>query len=246
MAVLRGGVLAAPLTTRAQPTKMPVIGFLNGFSLAEWAHAVAAFHKGLNETGYVEGRNVAIEYRWADGQFDRLPALAAELVRRQVTVLVTTGGSVTARTAKAATSTIPIVFGVGIDPIKLGVVASLSRPGGNASGVYFLTNEMEGKRLGLLRELVPKAAVIAILLNPSGPTVEGGQSKDLREAAGAVGQQIRILHASSERELDTAFATVDQLRAAALLVGASPFFNAQRPTRSHRRARGTPRDSGYI
>jgi putative ABC transport system substrate-binding protein len=181
----------------------------------------------LNETGYVEGRNVAIEYRWADGQFDRLPALAAELVRRQVTVLVTTGGSVTARAAKAATSTIPIVFGVGIDPIKLGVVASLSRPGGNASGVYFLTNEMEGKRLGLLRELVPKAAVIAILLNPSGPNV-GDQSKDLREAAGAVGQQIRILYASSERELDTAFATVDELRAAALLVGASPVFNAHR------------------
>jgi putative ABC transport system substrate-binding protein len=206
---------------------MPVIGFLNGFSLAEWAHAVAAFHKGLNETGYVEGRNVAIEYRWADGQFDRLPALAAELVRRQVTVLVTTGGSATARTAKAATSTIPIVFGVGIDPIKLGVVASLSRPGGNASGVFFLTNELEAKRLGLLRELVPKAAVIAILLNPSGPTV-GDQSKDLREAAGAVGQQIRILHAGDERELDAAFATVDQLRAAALLVGASPVFNAHR------------------
>ena len=224
---LAGGVLAAPLATRAQPTKMPVIGFLNGFSLAEWAHAVAAFHKGLNETGYVEGRNVAIEYRWAEGQFDRLPTLAAELVRRQVTVLVTTGGSVTARAAKAATSTIPIVFGVGIDPIKLGVVASLSRPGGNASGVYFLTNELEGKRLGLLRELVPKAAVIAVLLNPSTSAV-GVQSKDLREAAGAVGQQIRILHASDERELDTAFATVDQLRAAALLVGASPFFNAHR------------------
>lgn len=222
-----GGVLAAPLATRAQPTKMPVIGFLNGFSLAEWAHAVAAFHNGLNETGYVEGRNVAIEYRWADGQSDRLPALAAELVRRQVAVLVTTGGSVTTRTAKAATSTIPIVFGVGIDPIKLGVVASLSRPGGNASGVYFLTNELEGKRLGLLRELVPKAAVIAVLLNPSGPSV-GSQSNDLREAAGAVGQQIRILHASSERELNTAFATVDELRAAALLVGASPFFNAHR------------------
>ena len=206
---------------------MPVIGFLNGFSLAEWADAVAAFHKGLNETGYVEGRNVAIEYRWAEGQSDRLPALAAELVRRQVTVLVTTGGSTTARAAKAATSTIPIIFGVGTDPIKLGVVASLSRPGGNASGVYFLTNEMEAKRLGLLRELVPKAAVIAILLNPSSPNFEG-QSKDLREAAGAVGQQVRILHASSERELDTAFATVDQLRAAALLVGANVFFNAHR------------------
>jgi len=224
---LAGGVLAAPLAARAQPTKVPVIGFLNGFSLAEWAHAVAAFHKGLNETGYVEGRNVAIEYRWADGQFDRLPALAAELVRRQVTVLVTTGGSVTARTAKAATSTIPIVFGVGIDPIKLGVVASLSRPGGNASGVYFLTNELEGKRLGLLRELVPKAAVIAVLLNPSTSAV-GVQSKDLREAAGAVGQQIRILNASDERDLDTAFANLAQLHAAALLVGASPFFNARR------------------
>ena len=223
---LAGGVLAAPLNTRAQPTKMPVIGFLNGFSLAEWAHAVAAFHNGLNETGYVEGRNVAIEYRWAEGQFDRLPALAAELVRRQVTALVTTGGSVTARAAKSATTTIPIVFGVGIDPIKQGLVASLSRPGGNMTGVYFLTGELNGKRLGLLRELVPKAAVIAILLNPSNADVE--QSKNLREAAGAVGQQIRILHASGERELDTAFATIDQLRAAALLVGSDVFFDAQR------------------
>jgi putative ABC transport system substrate-binding protein len=222
-----GGLLAMPLAALAQATKTPVIGFLNGFSLAEWAHAVAAFHKGLNETGYVEGRNVAIEYRWAEGQFDRLPTLAAELVRRQVTVLVTTGGSATARAAKAATSTIPIVFGVGTDPIKLGVVASLSRPGGNASGVYFLTNELEAKRLGLLRELVPKAALIGILLNPRGSRAEG-QSNDLREAAGALGQQVRILHASSERELDTAFATVDQLRVAALLVGASPSFNAQR------------------
>ena len=222
-----GGLLAMPLAALAQATKTPVIGFLNGFSLAEWAHAVAAFHKGLNETGYVEGRNVAIEYRWAEGQFDRLPTLAAELVRRQVTVLVTTGGSATARAAKAATSTIPIVFGVGTDPIKLGVVASLSRPGGNASGVYFLTNELEAKRLGLLRELVPKAALIGILLNPRGSRAEG-QSKDLREAAGALGQQVQILHASSERELDTAFATVDQLRVAALLVGASPSFNAQR------------------
>ena len=227
MGGVAGGLLAMPLAALAQATKTPVIGFLNGFSLAEWAHAVAAFHKGLNETGYVEGRNVAIEYRWAEGQFDRLPTLAAELVRRQVTVLVTTGGSVTARAAKAATSTIPIVFGVGTDPIKLGVVAGLSRPGGNASGVYFLTNELEAKRLGLLRELVPKAAVIGILLNPRGSRAEG-QSTDLRAAAGALGQQVRILHASSERELDTAFATVDELRAAALLVGASPVFNAHR------------------
>jgi putative ABC transport system substrate-binding protein len=163
----------------------------------------------------------------ADGHFDRLPAPAAELIRRQVSVLVTTGGSVTARAAKAATSTIPIVFGVGIDATKLGVVASSSRPGGNASGVYFLTNELEGKRLGLLRELVPKAAVIAMLLNPGSPNA-GGQSKELREAAGALGQQVRILHASSERELDNAFATVDELRAAALPVGASPLFNAHR------------------
>lgn len=219
--------MARPPTAHAQQTKMPVIGFLNGFSLAEWAQPVTGFRKGLSETGYVEGKNVAIEYRWAEGRFDRLPNLAAELVRRQVTVLVATGGSVTALAAKAATTSIPIIFGVGIDPIAQGLVSSLSRPGGNLTGVYFLTGELEGKRLGLLRELVPTAALIAVLLNPKLASFEA-RLKDVQTAARAFGQQIHIHRASSEAELDSAFATFGQLRAGALLVGADPFFLTQR------------------
>ncbi len=219
--------MASPPTAHAQQTKMPVIGFLNGFSLAEWAQPVTGFRKGLSETGYVEGKNVAIEYRWAEGRFDRLPTLAAELVRRQVTVLVATGGSVTALAAKAATTSIPIIFGVGIDPIAQGLVSSLSRPGGNLTGVYFLTGELEGKRLGLLRELVPTAALIAVLLNPKLASFEA-RLKDVQTAARAFGQQIHIHRASSEAELDSAFATFGQLRAGALLVGADPFFLTQR------------------
>ena len=219
--------MASPPTAHAQQSKMPVIGFLNGFSLAEWAQPVTGFRKGLSETGYVEGKNVAIEYRWAEGRFDRLPNLAAELVRRQVTVLVATGGSVTALAAKAATTSIPIIFGVGIDPIAQGLVSSLSRPGGNLTGVYFLTGELEGKRLGLLRELVPTAALIAVLLNPKLASFEA-RLKDVQTAARAFGQQIHIHRASSEAELDSAFATFGQLRAGALLVGADPFFLTQR------------------
>ena len=220
--------LARPPPADAQQIKLPVIGFLNGFSLAEWAQPVAGFRKGLTETGFVDGRNVAIEYRWAEGRLDRLPDLAAELVRQKVTVLVATGGSSgVLAAAKAATATIPIVFATGSDPVALGLVASFNRPGGIATGVYFLTNELEGKRLGLLRELVPTGSLIAVLLNPKGAT-PAAQLKDVQAAARTVGQPIHILHASSERELDTAFANFAQLHAAALLVGADPFFRARR------------------
>ena len=202
---------------------MPVIGFLNGFSLATWASPVAGFHKGLSETGYVEGRNVAIEYRWAEGQYDLLPALAAELVRRPVAVLVATGGSPTAHAAKAATTTIPIVFGVGTNPFQSGLITSLSRPVGNATGVWFLTGDLESKRLGLLHELVPRGAVIAVLFNPRNLNT-ATESKQLQADAHTLGQPIHVLHASSDSEIDTAFASLSKFHAAALLVGSDPFY----------------------
>ncbi len=225
---LLGGTAAAwPLTARAQQSTMPVIGFLNGASPVPFASFVAAFRDGLSELGYVEGRNVSIEYRWAEGQNDRLPALAADLVRRQVSVIAATGGNAPAVAAKTATAAIPIVFSSGGDPVKLGLVASLSRPGGNATGVNMFTSALEPKRLGLLRELIPGAALIAVLVNPNSPNIET-QLKDLQEAARAVGQQIHVLHGSSERELDTAFATLTQLRAGALLLCSDVFFNSRR------------------
>jgi putative tryptophan/tyrosine transport system substrate-binding protein len=221
-----GTALAWPLAARAQQSAMPVIGFLNSGSAAEWAHLVAVFKEGLSEAGYVEGRNVAVEYRWAQGENEQLPSLAADLVRRQVAVIVATGGA-TAIAAKAAAAKIPIVFSGGGDPVALGLVASLNRPGGNATGVNMFTSQLGPKRLGLLRELVPTAALTAVLLNPKGPSSEE-QLKDVHEAARAVDQQIHILHASSERELDMTFATLPSLRAGALLVGSDPYFNNQR------------------
>jgi putative tryptophan/tyrosine transport system substrate-binding protein len=206
---------------------MPVLGYLSLASPGPFAHLVAAFSDGLKEIGYVGGQNVAIEYRWAEGQYERLPALSADLVRRQVTVIVATGGSVVGLVAKAATGTIPIVISSGGDPVKLGLVASLSRPGGNVTGVHLFLSLLDPKKLGLLRELVPQASVIAVLLNPNAADIQA-RLADVHEAAHAARQQIHVLHASTERELDTAFATLSQVQAGALVVGADAFFNSRR------------------
>jgi putative ABC transport system substrate-binding protein len=206
---------------------MPVIGFLSSRSPGDSTTLVAAFRKGLSEAGYIEGQNIAIEYRWAEGQYDRLPALAAELVHRNVAVLVATGGEPSALAAKGATSAIPIVFTVGGDPVKDGLVASLNRPGGNATGVSLLTTTPEAKRLGLLHELVPGAAVVGVLIDPNSPDGEA-QSRELRDAARTIGQRIHIANAKNEEELDLAFATFVQERADALLVSSDPFFDTRR------------------
>jgi ABC-type uncharacterized transport system substrate-binding protein len=224
---LLGGLAAWPLVARAQQPVNPVIGFLSGRSPGEATYAMAAFHQGLHEGGYVEGQNVAIEYRWAEGQYDRLPALAADLVQRQVNVIAATGGIGSALAAKAATATIPIVFTSSDDPVKLGLVASLNRPGGNATGINFFVSQLEGKRLGLLHELVPTAALMGVLLNPNNAPFEF-QLKDVQEAARSIGQQIHVLHAISERDIHAAFKSFDQMRVQALLVGGDPFFNGRR------------------
>jgi putative ABC transport system substrate-binding protein len=224
---LLGGAAALPLPARAQQPAVPVIGLLGSTSPAAWAPYLTAFRQGLRETGYVEGQNVTIEYRWAASDYARLPTLAADLVRRHVAVIVAVGGSAPASAAKAATTTLPIVFSTGGDPVTLGLVTSLNRPGGNATGVNVLLAEMEGKRLGLLRDMVPTAHLIAVLLNPHSP-VSASELKDVQQAARAVGQQIHILNASSEYELDAAFASLVQVGAGALLVGSDPFFNSRR------------------
>jgi putative ABC transport system substrate-binding protein len=223
-----GGAAAWPLAARAQQQPaMPVIGFLHGASPAPFAHLVAAFRQGLGEMDYVEGRNVAIEFRWAEGQYDRLPELAVDLDRRRVAVIVATGGEQAGIAAKRATATIPIVFTSGDDPVKLGLVASLSRPGGNATGVSILTAQMETKRIGLLRELVPAATRIAVLANPAYRSTDV-QLKEVEEAARTLGLQIEILRASSESDLDAAFARLPELKVGALQVCADPFFNSRR------------------
>ena len=227
IALVGGAAATWPLGAHAQQPAMPVIGFLSARSPSEAASSLAAFHRGLSEGGYIEGQNVAIEYRWAEGQYDRLPALVADLVRRQVNVIAATGATNSAFAAKAATATIPIVFSSSDDPVKLGLVASLNRPGGNATGINFFVSQMEGKRVGLLHELVPTAALMGVLLNPNNALFEF-QLKDVREAARSIGQQIHILHASSERDVHTAFRSFDHMRVQALLVGADPFFNGRR------------------
>jgi len=221
---LLGGVAAAwPLSVRAQQT-MPVIGFLGSSSLDLYADPVRAFRQGLGETGYVEGRNVAIEFRWANGQNDQLPALAADLVRRQVSVIVAPGSTPAALAAKAATATIPIVFQVGIDPIAAGLVTSLARPGGNVTGVTNINTELVSKRLELLRELVPKATIVALLVNPTSPEITEAVSKELQSTASTLGLQLHILHASTDRDFDTVFATLAQLRVGALVIAPDAFF----------------------
>ena len=224
---LLGGAAAAwPLAARAQQRPaMPVIGYLGAASAQGYVAQLAAFRQGLQDAGYVEGRNVAVEYRWADDRYDRLPALAAELVGRQVTVIVASGAAA-APAAKAATTTIPIVFATGADPVAVGLVASLARPGGNLTGVTTLNTELGPKRLELLREAVPAATIVAALVNPSYPAAET-QSKDLQAAARTLGLQLHVLHASNEREFDAVFATLVQLRAGGLVIGADTFFNSQ-------------------
>jgi putative tryptophan/tyrosine transport system substrate-binding protein len=224
---LLGGAAVWPLAAHAQQPAMPVVGFLGTASPRPFAHLVADFRRGLQETGFIEGRSVVIEYRWAEGQYDRVPALAADLVRRQVAVIVTVGGETSAAAAKAATETIPIVFNVGSDPVKIGLVASLARPGGNATGVNIFTIELVEKRLGLLLDLIPTASSIAILVNPDFVPAAANAS-EAEAAARAVGKQVVIYNARSEIEIGTAFAIMAQARPGALLVGADPFFNSRR------------------
>ena len=217
-----GSAVAWPLAAHAQQPAMPVVGFLHTALSREWEPMVAAWRKGLNESGYVEGRNVAIEYRWAEGQHDRLPALAADLVRHKVAVIFA-GSPPAIRAAKAASATIPIVFSMGEDPVKEGFVASLSRPSGNITGFSHFANQLIGKRLGLLRDIVPKAAAFAFLVNPSNPNA-GPDTKDVRAAADAIGRQLIVLPASTERGLESAFMAIVQQRVGALLVGIDANF----------------------
>jgi putative ABC transport system substrate-binding protein len=217
-----------PIAAGAQQPAMPVVGFINGASAVASAESAAAFRRGLNETGYIEGRNVAIEYHWLDGQYDRLPALVAELVGRRMAVIATPGSTPAALAAKAATAAIPIVFGVGEDPVKLGLVTNLARPGGNATGINYFVVEALPKRLGLLRDLVPKAVRIAVMVNPNNVTIAEAALRDVQKAAGAIGLQIQVLNASTSREIDAAFATISRERAEALFVAPDGFFSSRR------------------
>jgi ABC-type uncharacterized transport system substrate-binding protein len=226
---LLGGAAAAwPLPARAQQPKMPVIGFLNGGVANASERYVAAFRKGLSETGFSEGRNVTVEYHWMEGQYNRVPALVADLVRRQVAVIASPGFPPGALAAKAATATIPIVFGVGDDPVKLGLVASLARPGGNVTGINFFVHEIVSKRLGLLRELIPKAARIAVLVNPGNAAAAEATLKEAREVAPTLGMQILAFSASTIDEIDAAFAVIARERVDALLMGGDGFLFSRR------------------
>ena len=223
--MLLGGAAAAwPVMARTQQAVVPVIGFLNGASAGEYLYVAAAFREGLGETGYAERKNVLIEYRWAEGQYDRLPAMAADLVRRQVAAIV--ANSPAAVAAKAATTTIPIIFTTAGDPVELGLIASLNRPGGNITGVTQLGVEVGPKRLELLRELIPTATIMASLVHPTNPNAET-ISRNLQSAARTLGLQIHVLYASTERDIDDAFTTLIRLRAGALVIGSDPFFTSR-------------------
>lgn len=222
---LIGGAAAWPLAARAQQPSIPVIGFLGSRAPGEDPQLLTSFRLGLKEGGYVEGQNVVVDYRFAENQYDRLPALAADLVQRQVTMIVANGPA--AKAAKAATSTIPIVFTVGFDPVEIGLVASLNRPGGNVTGASILDVELGPKRLELLRELVPHAAIIAVLVNPTDPVRAENISRAVQTAARTLGLQSNVLQASNERDFDAVFARLLQMRADGLVIGGEPFFNSR-------------------
>jgi len=225
---LLGGIVGAwPVAARAQQQGMPVVGFLNPGLPEPSSFLVVAFREGLEKEGYVEGQNVTVEYRWASGHYNELQTLASDLVRRHAVAIAATGGSISAQAAKAATATIPIVFNVGEDPIKLGLVASFNRPGGNITGVNTLSPALESKRLGLLRELVPQAAIVAVLLNPSNPDADL-QRRDIQAAASAIGQDLRTFDVGNESDIETAFAALVRQRADALLVGSDVFLTNRR------------------
>jgi putative ABC transport system substrate-binding protein len=224
---LIGGAVAWPLAARAEQATMPMIGLLDPRSPDALADRLRGFRQGLKETGFVEGESIAIEYRWADNQMDRLSALATDLVRRRVDVIAVPGGPDAARAAKAATATIPIVFVVAVDPVSLGLVASLARPGGNLTGINFFGGELTAKRLELLRMLVPGATRVAVLVNPTNPMTES-TSRELEPAGRSMGLQIRVLNASTSQEINAAFATFVDERPDAVLVGVDPFFNGRR------------------
>jgi putative ABC transport system substrate-binding protein len=228
ISVLSGAAVVWPRAARAQQPALPVVAFVTGGSPDASASYAAAFRKGLNETSYVEGENVTIEYHWLEGHYDRLPALMADLVQRQVAVIATPGATVAGLAAKAATGTIPIVFGVAGDPVRLGLVASLARPGGNATGINFFLQEVAAKRLRLLHDLVPKAVRVAVLVNPANAFNTEAQLREVREAASILGLQIQVLNAATIGEIDAAFATVGRDRPDALFVAADPFFSGRR------------------
>jgi len=225
---LLGGAAAWSLVARAQQPAMPIVGFVSPGSAEATVRRAAAFGKGLNETGYVEGQNVMVEYHWLQGQYDRLPSLMADLVRRRVAVIATPGSNPVSLAAKAATTTIPIVFAVGDDPVKHGLVASLARPGGNATGINFFSAEAIAKRLGLLHDLVPKAVRVAVLVNPANTSTAETTLRELPEAARTLGLQIQVINASTGREIEAAFATLVRERADALFVAPDTFFASRR------------------
>jgi ABC-type uncharacterized transport system substrate-binding protein len=225
---LLGGAAAWPVSARAQPPTMPVIGFLDPRSPDALADRLRAFHRGLKDAGYIERENVAIEYRWAENQMDRLPALAAELVGLRVGVIISPGGLASTLAAKQATTTIPIVFAISDDPVRLGLVASLARPGGNLTGINFVAGEVTAKRLEILREMVPTATRVAVLVNPANAANAETTLKEVEAAARTIGLKIQVLNASTSREIDAAFATLGRERSDVLLVGIDPFFNGRR------------------
>jgi putative ABC transport system substrate-binding protein len=224
---LVGGVVTWPFTVRAQQSAVPLIGFLNTQSAGSFSHLVAGFQQGLREAGFLEDQNIRIEYRWAEGRYEQLPAFANDLVRLGIAVLVATGGEPAALAAKGSTQTIPIVFLIGGDPVKMGLVASMNRPGGNVTGLTLLSTEIERKRLALLQELLPKASLIALLINPDFPATEN-RRRDVLEAASRVGLKTTVVSASSESQFEPAFTTAAEQRADALMVFADPFFYSRR------------------